>query len=135
MIEFNFEELDVYKEARAFKKRIYKLSDLLPEEERYRLRFQMRKAGLSMTNCIAEGHGRYTFKDRLHFFVESRGSVEELVDDINDCHDNGYAKAEHLENLRSDAERVHKLINGYIRYLRKEAKSQTDKKKKRPPPP
>ena len=50
MIEFNFEELDVYKEAHAFKRRIYKLSDLPPEEERFRLRFQMRKAGLSMTN-------------------------------------------------------------------------------------
>jgi four helix bundle protein len=119
---FNFEQLEVYQLARAFKKRIYKLANLFPEEERFRLRLQMRKAALSMTNCIAEGHGRFTWKDRIHFTRESRGSLNELVDDINDAEDLEYAKSEHLLDLKTDADRVHQLMNGYIGYLQREAR-------------
>ena len=67
MAVFNFEQLEVYQAGRALKRRINKLHALFPEEERYRLRLQIRKAALSMTNCIAEGHGRFTWKDRIHF--------------------------------------------------------------------
>src|ERR1035437_333662 len=117
MALFNFEELEVYQVARGFKKRVYKLANLVPEEERYRLRLQMRKAALSMTNCIAEGHGRFTWKDRIHFMRESRGSLNEIVDDINDAEDLDYAKPAHLQDLKTDADRVHQLMNGYIAYL------------------
>ena len=123
MALFDFEKLECYQAARGFKLRIYKLANLLPPDEKYRLRYQMRDAARSMTNCIAEGHGRYTFKDRTHFFHEARGSLQELVDDMNDCQDNSYAKAAHLENLREDAHRVRQLIDGYIRYLRKNAEA------------
>ncbi|MCL2648866.1 MAG: four helix bundle protein [Phycisphaerales bacterium] len=159
MATLNFEQLEVYRASREFKGRIYKLASLFPEEERYRLRLQMRKAALSMTNCIAEGHGRFTWKDRIHFMRESRGSLNELehfscgrgvmtcagsesqspalpcgapkrygrvknalVDDINDVEDNGYAKPEHLRDLKEDADRVHQLMNGYIAYIERQAK-------------
>lgn len=127
-VVFNFEELEVYQAAREFKCRIYKLTSLLPEEERFRLKMQMRKAALSMTNCIAEGHGRYTYKDRIHFMRESRGSLTEQVDDINDAEDLGYAKPEHLADLKLDAARVHKLMNGYIAYLERQVPSTKPRK-------
>src|ERR1035437_10095261 len=134
MALFNFEELEVYQVARGFKKRIYKLTNLFPEEERYRLRLQMRKAALSMTNCIAEGHGRFTFKDRIHFMRESRGSLTELVDDMNDTEDLEYANPDHLMDLKQDAVHVHKLMNGYVAYLEREAAKQTSSKKLRARP-
>jgi four helix bundle protein len=115
---FGFEQLVVYQKARAFKVRIYRLTELLPEDERYRLRLQMRKAALSMTNCVAEGNGRYTFKDRLHFMMMARGSLYELADDINDCEDLEYAKRAHLDDLRKDADELRRLMNGTVRYLR-----------------
>jgi four helix bundle protein len=119
---FTFETLKVYQAARAFRKRINKLAAILPEEERYRLKQQMKRAGLSVTNCIAEGYGRYTYKDRIHFCRESRGSLLELVDDMTECEDEGYAKPEHLETLRCDAHNLLKLLNGYIRFLQQKAK-------------
>jgi four helix bundle protein len=121
MPEFTFETLMTYQAARAFRKRIDKLARLLPSHEEYRLTLQMRKAGLSLTNCIAEGYGRYTYKDRIHFCRESRGSLLELVDDVNECADEGYAKPEHLETLRQDADDLLRLLNGCIRYLQKRA--------------
>jgi four helix bundle protein len=119
-VVFEFEKLEVYQAARAFRGRITKLAGLLPSDERYRLRSQMRRAGLSLTNAIAEGHGRYTFRDRLHYCHEARGSLQELVDDISACADHGYAKAEHLDDLRTDAHRLLQLVDGWARYLRRE---------------
>ncbi len=126
---FGFEDLDVYQAARAFRNRIYELTELLPKEERFALVSQMRKAAVSLTNNIAEGYGRFTWQDTTHFCRQSRGSLMELIDHINVCADQGYAKQDALENLRSDAERVLRLLNGYIAYLQRNRLSE-----KRQPP-
>ena len=117
MADFPFEKLKVYQQARAFRQRIYRLAKLLPKME-FKLQVQMRDAARSMTNCIAEGHGRYTYKERLQFLRQSRGSLQELVDDINICIDEGYAKVEHLETLRTDAAEVLHTLNSYALYLK-----------------
>ena len=120
MVDFVFEQLELYQEARAFRHRIYSLAKLLPREE-FKLKTQMRDAARSLTNCIAEGHGRYTYKDRIHFCRQSRGSLQELVDDVNLCQDENYAKPEHLATLRTDAANLLKRLNGYIKYLQNQA--------------
>ena len=40
------------------------------------------------------------------------------MDDLNACEDEAYLGAAEIERLRQEAWRVHKLINGYIRFLR-----------------
>jgi four helix bundle protein len=135
MVEFAFERLHLYQEARAFRRRIYKLARLLPAHEKYDLAPQMRKAGRSVTNCVAEGHGRYTFRDRYHFCAESRGSLQELVDDINICKDEEYAKPEHLDTLRVDAAALLKRLNGYMKFLRTQGASTAASKRRRPTVP
>jgi len=114
-----FEDLEVYKEARILRKRVYKLTDLLPAKERFILCPQMRRAALSATNCIAEGHGSRSFRHNISYLYRSGGSVCELQDDFNTCEDQSYFKKEHLDDLRAQAEKVMKLINGYIAYLRR----------------
>src|ERR1035437_6010338 len=128
-IVFEFEKLIVYQEAKAFRARIYKLARLLPIDE-YKLKGQMWDASRSLTNCMAEGYGRFTFKDRLHFFRESRGSLMELVDDISLCDQEHYAKHEHLEDLRFDAAKLLKRLNAYINYLDTQAKLLTKPKRR-----
>ena len=120
-VQFEFEKLEVYQDAKAFRVRIYKLTKLLPRSE-FKLRMQMREAARSMTNCLAEGHGRYTYKDRTHFCRESRGSLCELIDDISIFDQEGYAKHDHLEDLRWDGAQVLKKLNGYIKYLTDEGR-------------
>ena len=113
-----FEDLDVYKEARELRRRVNKLIKLLPAEERYVLVPQMRRAALSVTNNIAEGHGTRSYRSIISYLYRSRGSVNELLDDLNECEDEGYFKKEHLDDLRKQARSVIRLINGYISHLR-----------------
>ena len=77
---FGFEDLEVYKAARAYRRRIYKLVKLLPPEEKYALGQQMRRSAISITNNIAEGHGRYNWQDNVRFCRIARGSLCETVD-------------------------------------------------------
>jgi len=113
-----FEDLEVYQVAREFRKKMYAVTRQLPEFEKFELASQIRRAAVSLTNNIAEGHGRYHFADQVRFFLGSRGSLQELIDDLNVCADENYLEAEKIEALKGEAWRALGLINGYLRYLR-----------------
>src|SRR6516162_8091910 len=114
-----FEDLEVYQVARGFRKAMYRVAGRLPEEEKFALTSQIRRASVSLTNNIAEGHGRFHFLDQIKFMLHSRGSLEELLDDLNVCQDEAYLPIQEIESLRQEGWRVHKLINGYVRFLRR----------------
>ena len=118
MNEYSFEKLDVYKLAREYRRKIYKLTYKLPKEEQYNLIIQMRKAAVSLTNNIAEGHGRYHYQENIQFLRQSRGSLEELLDDLNVCIDENYAAKDYIEGLKQEGYDLLKKINGYIKYLK-----------------
>lgn len=109
-----FEDLEVYKMARAFSRKVSKLIKMLPEEERYNLKHQMKRAKLSLTNNIAEGYGRYHFQENIQFCRQSRGSICELIDDFNECFDEEYIDEAYRDELKDDAYELIKVLNGYI---------------------
>jgi four helix bundle protein len=119
MVYKSFEDLEVYKSAREFRKKIYKLIKELPPEEKYNLGDQMRRASLSLTNNIGEGHGRYHFQENIQFCRISRGSLMELIDDLNTCIDEKYFPLDYLVELKNEGYRINKILNGYIAYLKK----------------
>ena len=116
-----FEDLEVYKAAREFRKAMYAVSRCLPDLEKYDLGRQIRRAAVSLTNNMAEGHGRFHYPDQIRFFLHSRGSLEELVDDLNVCLDENYVSDEQVEKLKEQTRGVLILINGYLRHLRNRA--------------
>ena len=124
MSEYSLENLEVYQEARKFRKKIYSLLKSLPPEEKFNLNPQMRKAATSLTNNIAEGHGRYHFQENIQFVRISRGSLEELMDDLNICADEKYLLDQELEPIKIEAANLLHRINGYIAYLRKRKASE-----------
>ena len=121
----SFEDLEVYKAAREFRKKIYKLNKGLPPEEKYNLGDQMRRASLSLTNNIGEGHGRYHFQENIQFCRIARGSLMELIDDLNTCIDEKYFEQGYLEELKDEGYRINKMLNGYIAYLKKRKNQHT----------
>ena len=120
-----FEELEVYRLAREFRKKIYALVNKLPRKEEYNLGAQTRRASTSLTNNIAEGHGRFHYQENIQFCRQSRGSLAELMDDINICLDANYFSESYLNELKNDALVLLKSLNGYIAYLRR--RKQEDK--------
>src|SRR5215216_2184138 len=116
-----FEDLEVYQVAREFRKAMYRVAKKLPQEEKFGLTSEIRRAAVSLTNNIAEGHGRFHFLEQIKFMLQSRGSLEELLDDLNVCEDEAYLPIQEIESVRQEDWRVHKLINGYIRFLRRRA--------------
>src|SRR5215831_12283254 len=113
-----FEDMEVYRQAREFRKAMYAVTRRLPAFEKFELASQIRRAATSLTNNIAEGHGRYHFPDQIKFQLQARGSLSELIDDLNICSDENYLPEEEISTLKKQATGVHQLINGYIRYLR-----------------
>ena len=116
-----FQDLEVYQVAREFRKAMYRVNRQLPSFEKFELGSQTRRAAVSLTNNIAEGHGRFHFLAQIKFILQSRGSLEELLDDLNVCEDEAYLPIQEIEPLRQEGWRVHKLINGYICFLRRRA--------------
>ncbi len=120
----SFEDLEVYKLARKFSNKVNQVIKKLPKEEEYNLKGQMRRAKLSMTNNIAEGFGRFHFQENIQFCRESRGSICELIDDFNECHDNGYINPTDRDELKNEAYHLMKVLNGYISSIKRQ-KSKT----------
>jgi four helix bundle protein len=114
-----FEDLDLYKEARDFRKQIYLLIKKLPDEEKFNLASQMRRAATSLTNNIAEGNGRYHYQESIQFCRQARGSLAELIDDLNICIDEKYFPANEMQELKERAQEINKLLNGFVSYLKR----------------
>jgi four helix bundle protein len=115
-----FEDLEAYRVAREFRKAMYRVAKRLPEIEKFGLASQIRRAAVSLTNNIAEGHGRYHYLDQIKFTLHSRGSLEELIDDLNVCEDEQYLLGEEIASLKEAGWRVRQLIDAYVRYLRQQ---------------
>jgi four helix bundle protein len=78
----SFEDLDVWKVGRDLRKHLYRVADRLPEKERYNLAAQIRSAAVSLTANVAEGFGRFHFKENTRFCRMARGSAYELLDHL-----------------------------------------------------
>lgn len=75
---FSFENLDVYKKARELVRDVYRLQNTFPIEERYALGDQVRRAAVSITANLAEGSGRQSIKEKMHFIEIAFGSMTEV---------------------------------------------------------
>ena len=114
-----FEELEVYKMAREFSRKVSQLIKSLPKEEDYVLKPQMKRAKVSVTNNIAEGFGRYHYQENIQFCRHSRASVCELIDDFNECYDEGYIDDKYCKVLKSDGYLLIKVLNSYIASIKR----------------
>ncbi len=116
----NFEELKCWQFCSDLK--LYLKEEVLPKlpsDEKFELYSQIRRASRSATANIAEGWGRYHYKDQIKFLINARGSVSEVLDHIVEANSWNYIDIEVVETVREKVNSCLQLINGYIRYIRK----------------
>ena len=117
-----FRDLECYREGRNLRIFTAGIIKKLPPFEKFLLISQMRRASRSVTTNIAEGYGRFTYKDTRNFFLISRGSVAEIIEHFTIALDEGYISKEEFGTGEELCSRVFRLINGYISYLERQSK-------------
>ena len=114
-LNLNHYQLDVYKEAKKFRKECYLLINKLPISEKYNLIDQIRRASTSVLLNISEGSTRKSQVERNRYYEISRGSVVEIDTCLEIIFDENWLKMEELEQvgktLKTTFILLSKLIN------------------------
>jgi len=108
--------LRVWQESMLLVKMIYDLTRSLPDDERFGLISQMRRAAVSVPSNIAEGSARQTKKESIQFYSIARGSLSELDTQIELCEGLGFVTSDQTVNVSTRLETVGALLNGLIRF-------------------
>ncbi len=112
----DFRDLKIWQKAHSLTLKIYKLSKLLPSEEKYIIIDQTKRASISVELNISEGYGRFHYSDEVNFLLNARDSACEVQNClllIKDLH----FKKESISLFDEYTELI-KMINGFIRHKR-----------------
>lgn len=100
-------------------KRIYQVTQSFPNEERFGLTNQLRRASVSVPSNLAEGHARFGPGDFSRFISIAMGSVAEIETQILLSTELGYVRAELSRELMTDLETVGKMLRGLAKSITK----------------
>lgn len=114
-----FEDLEVWRESQLFAVEIYRITRSFPQDELYAMTNQMRRASSSVSANIAEGFGRATKNDKLHFYTIAYGSLLEVKNFLYLAQKLNYINEDILNKLLKQSLTCQKLINGSKRWLTK----------------
>lgn len=111
------ENLRVWQSAYALTLLLYRIAAQFPNTERFGLMTQLRRAAVSIPSNIAEGQGRRSVKQNIHFLGIARGSLLELQTQIALAQDLGYMQAEEFQRLDEAGESLARQLNALIAAL------------------
>lgn len=113
---FNFEKLDVWQEAIRFADLVYELT-AFPEQERFGLTNQMRRAAVSISSNIAEGSSRLSRMDFARFVEIATGSLFEVLSQAQISLRQKFLAQSHYDQIRDSAEKQSRMLSGLRRSL------------------
>ncbi len=114
----DIENLQIWKLGVKLAKDVYLLTEKFPKREVYGLTDQIRRAAVSIPSNIAEGKGRSTAKDFVHFLNTARGSVYELMTQLYIAREIGYLTQEDFSTLQKRIEDLSHKIVSMIKFLK-----------------
>ena len=110
--KYDYKQLDVYKESKVLVEMVYTLLRKFPKEEQYALCDQLRRAVISVPSNIAEGLGRYSNKEQVHFMEIAYGSIREVDCQLDIACDLVYITPVDLTDVAVQIEKISALIAG-----------------------
>jgi len=118
-----FEDIKAWQEARELLKSIYEITSKGNFSRDWELKNQIRRSTVSVMSNIAEGFDRSSDKELIQFLRIATGSCSELKSQLYVALDQKYITNELFRDIYQKAIEVTKLVNGFIRYLKKRSSS------------
>jgi four helix bundle protein len=113
-----YRDLKAWQIAMDMVRDVYRLTREFPREETYGLTIQLRRAAVSIASNIAEGKGRSSDKELLHFLSNAKGSLFEVETQVMIAASLGYLTDSQSEELLSRTAEVGRLLNGLMKVFR-----------------
>jgi len=115
MSKHGFKELLVWQRGKRLAVIIYKLTSEGRLPRQFSLADQMRRCAVSIPSNIAEGDERDTDKDSVRFFHIAKGSLAELITQLEIAHEVGFLTTEQIEPLTSECAELGRMLGGLIK--------------------
>ena len=119
----SYRDLIVWQEAKTLAVEVYRCSEAFPKHEIYGLTSQIRRSAVSIVSNIAEGQGRLTKGEFIQFLGHSRGSLLELLTQLEIAVDLKYLTTDNFKLLEARASSTLRLLNGLMNSIRAKSKS------------
>lgn len=112
---FKFQLLNVWVKSKDYSKELFLIANGLPNQYRFSFTDQLVRAGLSITNNIAEGTGRITKPEQRNFYNMAKGSVYETVNILIVLSEMEFVSTNELNELINKADEISKMLTGLIK--------------------
>lgn len=109
-----FKNLIVYQKSKELVKQVYALLKQFPDDERFALCGQMRRAAISVPSNIVEGMARLSTKDQSHFLNIAYGSLMEVLAQLDVACDIGYITQDEFQHIENLIDIEAKLLTGLV---------------------
>ncbi len=119
---FNFEKLDVWQRANELADLVYRVTRKFPDDERFGLTNQMRRAAVSVSSNIAEGSARSSRSDNARFLEIATGSLFEVVAQSFISRRQGFLSEPDFTTLYTSADELGRMLSGLRRSLLESAR-------------
>lgn len=117
-MKYSFEKLEVWHDARELTKLIYTLTRYFPDDEKFGLTNQMRRAVISVSSNIVEGSYRSSGKDKSNFMTFAYSSLMELLNQTIASLDLSYIKEDQYKDIRAQIEKVSNKLSALTKYFK-----------------
>lgn len=118
------EELNIYRSADEISDKIWQIVETWSFYKKDTLGKQLVRAADSISANIAEGYGRFFFKENRNFCYYSRGSLLETKNWLGKAHRRNMISTETYNSIIIDLDSLHKSLNGYIKYITEQSRNQ-----------
>jgi len=108
---FSFEKLNVWIDSKNLVKLIYLITKEFPDEEKFGLTNQLRRASISVCSNLAEGTSRISNKDKAHFPTLSFSSLMEVLNQIIIAYELNFLNTENYNLVRIEIEKISNKLN------------------------
>jgi four helix bundle protein len=115
---FRFENLEIWKRSIELAERLFDIADDLERKKLYRFADQLRGAGLSVSNNIAEGAGSNSQKEFIQFLNIAKRSCFENANMVILFQRRGYISTELKQKLLAELDEICRMISGLIATLK-----------------